>query len=184
MSSADLLIYSGTKLAMEQWLDARGLGTSFQITDPEDPNFGEWRYAHTDTQNSNFLYWVHPTGKLYQTYDLDNSDPENPVLTVSYFTGFYGILRFFDPAQFEATLAQWIRTNMASVPDAGNGFSGVGADGVFLVDVSDIQAHLDSIGAPGHEWLGTGIYSDPNFWYLSPVMIGDQRNSTACYMKA
>jgi hypothetical protein len=43
----DLILHAGTKFALHQWLDARGLGVNVQDTDAISPTFGEWSYTHT-----------------------------------------------------------------------------------------------------------------------------------------
>jgi len=165
----DLVIRADTKLAIEQWLERRGLGTLTQDTDPESPTFGDYIYSHNAAADQYFMYWRHPSGKLEATRDA--SDPENPVVT--YFSGFYGILTFPDKDTFELALADWLRNNTAvSVLES---FNGIGGEGVTVLDHSDLTAHLENIGVPGHEILGESIFSNPTFWWASPVMLGDQR---------
>lgn len=173
MSQVDLIIHAGTKLALEQWLQARGLGVSFQDTDPTSPTFGDWFYTHTDRANSSFLWWKEPSGKMTATRTVDNTDPENPIITETFFNGFYGHLQYHDQAHFEATLAPWFRTSTAtSILD---GFNGIGGEGITLVNPDDVTAHHESIVSPMNRHQGNGIFSDPQFWYLTPVMIGDER---------
>ena len=160
----DLVVQSGTKLALEQWLDARGLGDSTQDTDATSPTFGQWFYQHTDP-NSTFIWWRHPSGKLEATFD--NTDPENPVVT--FFQGFYGILRFRETISIEA----WVRTNTAvAILDS---FPAYGGEGIAIVTPEKVNDHLDTIGMPRHEFAGGCEWSDPRVWWASPVMIGDQR---------
>lgn len=163
----DLMIHAGTKLALWQWLELRELGTVTQDTDPFSPTFGQWFYHHTN-RNSGLIWWRHPSGKLESTFDY--LDPEN--ISITYFNGFYGILRY-EQIAFESELAPWLRNNTAiSILDS---FNGIGGQGITLVDHSDVQEHLDAIGMPGHEWQGSGIYSNPSFWFLSPIMVNDER---------
>lgn len=154
----DLVIHAGTKFALEQWLDARGLGDNVQDTDATSPTFGQYVYSHTHPA-STFIYWRHPSGKLEAT-------------SSTFFTGFYGILRFLTVEDMEATIAPWVRTSTAtSILDS---FNGIGGEGVTLIAPEDVNAHCDTIGVPRHEFLGGMEWSDPRVWYLSPVMIGDQ----------
>jgi hypothetical protein len=108
-----------------------------------------------------FIYWRHPAGMLEKT-----------AAPVTYYSGFFGILRFEGdtiPAAFES----WVRNNTAvSVLE---GFTGYGGEGITLLSPEDINAHLDSIGMPRHEFVGGCVWSDPAIWWLSPVMIGDER---------
>lgn len=172
MSHADLLVQAGTRLAVHQWLQARGLGVVAQDTDPTSPTFGEWLYRHTDPE-SGFIWWRHPSGKLESTYSVDDSDPENPVYTITYYTGFFGMLRFKTQEILEDRIGDWVRDNTAiSILE---GFNGVGGEGITIITPGDVATHLASIGAPGHEWLGPGIWSDPTLWWASPVMTGDLR---------
>jgi hypothetical protein len=152
----DLVVHAGTKFALEQWLAARGLGNQIQDTEPTSPTFGQWFYSHT--YPGHFIWWRHPEGKLAATAN-------------TVYSGFYGILRFADtmPASFET----WVRNNTAvSVLE---GFSGYGGEGITLLSPEDINAHLDNIGMPRHEFVGGCEWSDPAIWWLSPVMIGDER---------
>ena len=165
----DIVINAGNKFALEQWLDARGLGDSYQDTDANSPTFGDWFYTHTD-KTSTFLWWNEPSGKLPAS--IDNTDPENPVTT--FFNGFYSCLRFKTVEDMEATdVATWTRNSTAtSIVD---GFNGVGGEGVTLISPEDIEAHLDGIGATSWGILGGMQWSNPEVWYLSPVMTGDER---------
>lgn len=166
----DLVIHAGTKFALEQWLAARSLGTQTQNTDPESPQFGEWTYAHTAP--GAFIYWRHPSGKLEKTRTVDNTDPENPVTTITYYAGFFGVLRFPDVETMEQLLAPWVRNNTAtSIID---GFNGIGGEGVTLIAPEEVNAKMDAIGVPRHEFLGGCVWSDPRVWYLSPVMVDDE----------
>lgn len=152
----DLVVHAGTKFALEQWLAARGLGVHTQDTNPASPTFGEWSYGHT--AQGHFIWWRHPSGKLEAT-------------PTTFYSGFYGILRFVDsmPSDFE----EWVRNNTAvSVLE---GFSGYGGEGITLLSPEDVNAHLDSINMPRHEFVGGCTWSDPAIWWLSPVMIGDRR---------
>jgi hypothetical protein len=170
----DLIIHAGTKLALEQWLQARGLGISFQDTEPTSPTFGQWFYTHTDNA-SRFVWWRGESGKLEETRTVDNSDPENPIITDTYFQGFYGILRFHDSADFETRLAPWFRTRTA-FSNLGV-FQGIGGEGITLLEPDQVLNHLAGINVPGHmiQNDGSAVFSNPRFWYLSPVMIGDIR---------
>jgi hypothetical protein len=162
----DIALHAGTKFALEQWLDARGLGDNVQDTDPASPTFGQYFYTHTAP--GTFIYWRHPSGKLEKTNDV--SDPENPVIT--YYNGFYAILRFPDVETMEALLAPWVRNNTAT--SILEGFNGVGGEGITLIAPEEINAKMAEIGLPGHEILGGMSWSDPRVWYLSPVMTGDE----------
>jgi len=156
----DLVIHAGTKLALEQWLDARGLGESYQDVDPESLTFGQWFYRHTHPQ-STFIWWRHPSGKL----ESNNAG--------AFFSGFYGILRFLTVADMEATIATWVRNNTAvSILES---FDGYGGEGVTIISPEQLNAHCDAINIPRHEILGGCHWSDPRIWYLSPVMTGDTR---------
>lgn len=170
----DLFIHAPTKFALEQWLDARGLGVSFQDTDPESPTFGQWFYRHTDAL-SGFDYWRGGSGKLEATRTVDDTDPENPVITDTYYNGFYALLRFVTVEHFEATIAPWCRNNTAvSILD---GFNGIGGEGITIVDPEEVEAHLESIGVPSHTMQNSGnvSLSNPQLWFLTPVMTGDER---------
>jgi hypothetical protein len=162
----DIILHAGTKFALEQWLDARGLGDNVQDTDPASPTFGEYSYTHTAP--GTFIYWRHPSGRLEKTNDV--SDPENPVVT--YYNGFYAILRFPDVETMEALLAPWVRNNTAT--SILEGFNGVGGEGVTLIAPEEVNAKMAEIGMPGHEILVGMSWSDPRVWYLSPVMTGDE----------
>lgn len=156
----DLVVHAGTKLALEQWLHARGLGISSQDAGPESPTFGQWFYNHT-SPTSTFIWWRHPSGKL----ESDNAG--------NFFQGFYGILRFVNNEAFEAVVAPWIRTNTAfALLDS---FPAYGGEGVSVVTPDKVNDHLDAIGMPRHEFAGGCEWSDPRVWWASPVMIGDQR---------
>jgi hypothetical protein len=193
----DLFLHAGTKFALEQWLDARGLGDSFQDTDATSPTFGDWFYRHTD-DSSTFIWWRHPSGKLEVTAPV--IDGEGNVTTPgTTFTGFYGILRFqtFEDMdsreRFEmvedtdedsptfgemvpvskGTVGDWVRNNTAvSVLES---FAGYGGEGITIIAPEDVQAYLEAQGLPGHEFLGGMGWSDPRVWFLGPVMIGDVR---------
>ena len=158
----DLVIHAGTKFALHQWLQARGLGQNVQDTDATSPTFGDWFYTHTDPA-STFIYWRHPSGKLEATFTA--GDP--PVTT--FFAGFYGIIRFLDGISIEG----WVRNSTAvSILDS---FPGVGGEGVTVVTPEKVNEHCDTIGVPRHEILGGMDWSDPRVWWASNVMIGDLR---------
>lgn len=165
----DLCLHAGTKFALEQWLAARNLGTLTQDVDPASPTFGQWFYAHTAP--GAFIWWRHPSGLLEKTKTVDNSDPENPVTTITYYAGFFGILRM--PIEdMESLVAPWVRTSAAtSIID---GFNGIGGEGVTLIAPEEVNAKMDAIGTPRHEILGGMSWSDPRVWYLSPVMTNDE----------
>jgi hypothetical protein len=151
----DLVVHAGTKLALEQWLQARGLGESYQDVEPESPTFGEWFYRHTDP-DSTFIWWRHPVGKMEAT-------------PTTFFQGFYGILRFRETISIEG----WVRNNTAlSILD---GFTGYGGEGITVVTPDKVNDHLDAQGIPRHEFAGGMEWSDPRVWWASPVMIGDLR---------
>ena len=172
MNRIDLLIQAGTKLALWQWLQARGLGVLIQDTDPLSPTFGDYSYIHTDP-DSQWLWWNEPSGKVVATRSVDNTDPDNPIVTQTYFNGFYGCLRYKSADAMEAGIGDWVQNSTAiSILE---GFSGIGGEGITIVNPEDVEAHLESIGAPSWSWLGTGLWSDPRLWYLSPVMTGDER---------
>lgn len=167
--SVDLIIHAGTKFALHQWLDARGLGSNVQDTDPESPTFGEYTYTH---EVGTFYYWNHPSGKVPATYD--DSDPENVVTTDK--PGFYARLSFPSFEDMPATLTDWVANNTAvSVLD---GIAGVGGEGVTILEPEQLYAAVEAIGAP--VWgglLGVGnTWSDPRLWAFSNVMTGDQRD--------
>lgn len=169
--SVDLFIHSGTKFALEQWLDARQLGDNVQDTDATSPTFGQYFYTHT-YPGSTFYYWNHPDGKIPATYDA--TDPENVITT--FYSGFYARLSFPSVDAMPASLTDWVANSTAtSILD---GFNGVGGEGVTIVNPEDIYAHIESIGAPA--WgglLGVGNqWSDPALWAFSNVMTGDQRD--------
>ena len=165
----DLFLHAGTKFALEQWLDARGVGDSYQDTDAESPTFGDWFYRHTD-QNSTFIWWRHPSGKLESS--IDATDPENPV--TSFFNGFYGILRFRSFDDMNTQIGDWVRTSTAvSILES---FAGYGGEGITIIAPEDVQAHLDAEGIPGHEFLGGMAWTDPRVWFLGPVMTGAVRD--------
>jgi len=167
----DLFIHAGTKFALEQWLDARGLGGNVQDTDATSPTFGDYFYTHTD-RNSTFIYWRHPSGKLEATAPVidGNGDVTTPA---TFFNGFYGILRFKDFDAMNDQIGAWVRNNTAvSVLE---GFAGYGGEGITIIAPEDVQAHLDAEGIPGHEFLGGMGWSDPRVWFLGPVMTGDVR---------
>lgn len=166
--SVDLFVHAGTKFALHQWLDARGLGLNVQDTDPNSPTFGDYFYRH---DNGQFHYWQHPIGKIPAS--IDNTDPENPVTTL--LSGFYARLSFPSFDAMPATLTDWVANNTAvSVLET---FKGVGGEGVTIVNPEDVYAHVDAIGAP--RWgglLGVGNqWSDPRLWAFSNVRTGDTR---------
>ncbi len=171
-TSVDLIVQAPTKATIEQWLAARGLGTYVQDTDPSSPTFGDFIYTHTDPDTA-FLYWRHPDGLMEQTYSEDLTDPDIPVVTITYYPGFWSTLRFYGNDVFVASdTYTWMNTFAA--PVSVHGFSGLGGDGVFLPNTSEIQAHLESIARPSHHMQATDFaYTDPSK-ALFPVMIGDQ----------
>lgn len=167
--SIDILIHAGTKLALEQWLDARDLGNLVQDVDPLSPTFGQWFYTHTDP-GSQFYYWNHPSGVV--TKSIDNTDPDNPV-AVQY-AGFYALLKIADT--IPANLKDWVENNTAvSVLD---GVSGVGGEGVTLIDPEDLRQQIVANGAPLWDGLmGVGNqWSDPQLWAFSNIMTDDVRD--------
>ena len=180
--SIDLILHAGTKFALHQWLDARDLGDNVQDTDPESPTFGEYQYTH---RVGTFLWWNHPSGVV--TKSIDNTDPENPVVTN--FAGFFALLRLDEipengepeldeegnPIPQKTKLRNWVETSTAvSVLD---GVAGVGGEGVTILDPEDLRATVQAGGAP--LWGGVlGVannWSDPRLWAFSNVMTGDQR---------
>ena len=165
--SIDLIIQSGTKFALHQWLSARSLGDNTQDTDAQSPTFGEWFYKHT-YPDSTFYYWNHPSGIVPETWDDLNPGSE------TYFTGFFARLSFIDWDSMPQTLKDWMANNTGVVTSP---FNGRGGEGVSIFNPEDIYNHLESIGAP--KWGGLdGVenqWSDPELWALSNVMIGDQR---------
>ena len=167
----DLFLHAGTKFALEQWLDARGLGDSFQDVDAESPTFGDWFYTHTDP-NSTFIWWRHPSGRLESTAPVFDVD-DNVTTPGTDFTGFYGILRFRTFDDLDSQIGAWVRTSTAvSVLES---FAGYGGEGITIIAPEDVQAHLDAEGIPGHEFLGGMQWTDPRVWFLGPVMEGDER---------
>jgi len=167
----DLFIHCGTKFALDQWLDARGLGENLQDTDATSPTFGDYFYTHTD-RDSTFIYWRHPSGKLESTAAVIDGDG-NVTTEVTFFNGFYGILRFKTFDAMNDQIGTWVRNNTAvSVLE---GFAGYGGEGITIVAPEDVQAHLDAEGIPSHEFLGGMQWSDPRVWFLGPVMTGDVR---------
>lgn len=167
--SIDILCHAGTKFALHQWLDARGLGDNVQDTDATSPTFGQWFYTHTH-DGSEFYYWNHPSGVV--TKSIDNTDPENAV--IANYAGFYALLKISDT--IPANLKNWVETNTAvSVLD---GVAGVGGEGVTLIDPEDLRAQLVANGAPLWDGL-LGVsnqWSDPRLWAFSNVMIDDERD--------
>src|SRR6056297_208117 len=166
--SIDLIIHAGTKFALHQWLDARGLGVNVQNTDPNSPDFGEYTYTHTAP--GAFLYWNHPSGVV--TKSIDNTDPENPVPTN--FAGFYALLKF--PDSIPADLQTWVSSFTAvSILD---GIEGVGGEGITIVNPEDLRSAV--VAGGGSLWdgiLGVGNqWSDPRLWAFQNVMTGDQRD--------
>ncbi len=157
----DLIIHAGTKLALEQWLDARGLGDLVQDTEPTSPTFGDYVY-HPNLEKCLFYYWRHPSGKLEAT------GGETPTL----FSGFYATLSFRGQGIPEE-LQTWAESSTAvSILD---GFNGVGGEGVTFVNPEDVNAHCESIGVPGHILAGGMLWSDPALWAFASVMIDDER---------
>jgi len=166
----DIIVHSGNKFALEQWLDARNLGDNVQDVDPLSPTFGDYFYTHRVGQ---FYYWNHPSGVVTKSITIDNTDPEDPISTVVTYTGFYALLRFENT--IPTNLKAWTETSTAvSVLD---GVAGVGGEGVTMLDPEDLRTQLVSAGVP--LWDGmVGIpnqWSDPQLWAFSNIMIGDQR---------
>jgi len=166
--SIDLLIHAGTKFALHQWLDARGLGVNVQNTDPNSPDFGKYTYTHTAP--GAFLWWNEPSGVV--TKSIDNTDPENPVATN--FAGFYALLKF--PDSIPTDLRTWVETSTAvSILD---GIEGVGGEGITIVNPEDLRSAV--VAGGGSLWdgiLGVGNqWSDPALWPFQNVMTGDQRD--------
>ena len=166
--SIDLLIHAGTKDALYRWLDRMELGEYVQITDANDPNFGDWVYTHDET--SVFLWWNHPSGVV--TKSIDNTDPESPVVTN--YSGFYALLKF--PESIPSALRTWVETSTAaSILD---GIEGVGGEGITIVNPEDLRSAV--VAGGGSLWdgiLGVGNqWSDPALWAFQNVMTGDQRD--------
>lgn len=162
----DLIIQAGTKFALEQWLDARGLGDSFQDTDATSPTFGDWFYTHNVGQ---FHWWNHPSGVVPKSFD--NTDPLNPIVTN--FAGFYGRLSL---EEIPAQLQTWVETSTAvSVLD---GVAGVGGEGITIVDPEELREAV--VAGGGTLWDGLlGVanqWSNPALWAFQNVMTGDQRD--------
>ena len=175
--SIDLILHAGTKFALHQWLDARGLGDNVQDTDPNSPTFGDYEYTHT--AEGSFYYWNHPSG------------------VVTNYAGFYALLRFPDADSLTApryktitevvdevevevvdelpSLSDWVstRTAVAVLDD----IAGVGGEGITILDPEDLRAAV--VAGGGALWgglLGVGHqWSDPRLWAFSNVMTGDQR---------
>jgi len=158
--SIDLIIQSGTKEALYQWLAARGLG---DYTQNEQ---GDWVYTHSV---GNFVFWNHPSGKV--TSSIDNTDPENPVVTQ--FSGFYGRLSL---TEIPAALKTWVETSTATA--VLESFSGVGGEGIVILNPEDLYDYLSANNLP--IWGGllgvSNQWSDPALWAFQNVMTGDQRD--------
>ena len=105
--SVDLIVQSGTKFALHQWLDARGLGDNVQDTDATSPTFGEYTYTHTAP--GSFHYWNHPSGKVPKTYDA--TDPEN--VTTTDYAGFFARLSFPAFEDMPQSLTDWVANSTA-----------------------------------------------------------------------
>lgn len=162
----DLIIHAGTKLALEQWLAARGLGTLTQDTNPASPTFGQYFYGHTAP--GMWHWWRHPDGKVMKTAPVYSG--QTLVTPAVMFTGYFGMLNFPGPA---IPIEDWIRNNTAvSVLDT---FTGYGGEGITILNPDDISAHLISIGQPDHTMVNGVRWSDPNMWWLGPVMVGTER---------
>lgn len=182
--SIDLIIQSGTKFALEQWLDARGLGDNVQDTDATSPTFGQYKYTHT--AEGSFYYWNHPSGKVQK-----NS-------AGALYAGFYARLSFPDASSLTApryetqtsvvdgetittvveipSLSDWVGANTAvAVLD---GVAGVGGAGIVILDPEDLRQQIIANGAPMWDGLiGVGNeWSDPALWAFSNVMTGDERD--------
>ena len=164
--SIDLLVHAGTKFALHQWLDARNLGSNVQDTDPGSPTFGEYQYTH---EVGLFHYWNHPSGIVPLV--VDNTDPENPVVTNR--SGFYAMLKL--PDAIPTDLKTWVETSTAvSVLE---GIEGVGGEGVTILNPEDLYAAVRGAGLP--VWGGllgvSNQWSDPALWAFQNTMTGDQR---------
>jgi len=169
--SIDLLIQSGTKLAIEDWLKARGLMVrdTYTTTDIETleetiTGYSEWRLA----PGVQFHWWNHPDGKI--TSSIDNTDPENPVVTQ--FSGFYGRLSL---DSIPSALKTWVETSTATA--VLESFNGVGGEGIVILNPEDVYGYLTTNSLP--IWGGLlGVanqWSDPALWAFQNVMTGDQR---------
>jgi len=169
--SIDLLIQSGTKLAIEQWMQARGLMVrdTYTTTDPETleetiTGYSDWRMA-TGVQ---FHWWNSPSGKI--TSSIDNTDPDNPVVTQ--FSGFYGRLSL---DSIPAPLKTWVETSTATA--VLESFSGVGGEGIVILNPEDVYGYLQANNLP--VWGGllgvSNQWSDPALWAFQNVMTGDTR---------
>jgi hypothetical protein len=144
--SADLIIQSGTKLALHQWLVARGFGTL-------GPAPG-YDYTHTDT-GSSWHWWNHPNG------------------SVPGYSGFFGLLKINDG--IPAGLQTWASTNSAVVSVQGlPGVGGEGIvifdpEDLRAALVTAVAPIWDGLLGVSNQW------SDPALWAFSAVMTGDQR---------
>jgi len=164
--SIDLILHAGTKFALEQWLDARGLGQNVQDTDANSPTFGDYTYTH---QVGQWHWWNHPSGIVPKS--VDNTDPENPVVTP--FAGFYGRLSFAD--EIPAALRTWVENNTGvAIVET---FNGVGGEGITILNPEDLYAYIEANSLPRWDGLvGVGNqWSDPSLWAFQNTMTGDQR---------
>lgn len=159
--SVDLFVQSGTKFALEQWLDARGLGSNVQDTDPESPIFGQYFYTHTAP--GTFYYWNHPDGKI-------------PAVGGGSLAGFYARLSFPSSGDMPSTLTEWV-TNSTAVAVLET-FNGVGGEGIVIVNPEGIYDYCEANDLPA--WGGLlGVanqWSDPRLWAFENVMAGDMRD--------
>jgi len=164
--SIDLIVHAGTKFALHQWLDARGLGSNVQDTDPASPTFGEYTYTHE--ADGSFYYWNHPSGVVAK-----DSAP-------TVYAGFYARLSF--PDAIPTDLKSWVETSTAvSVLD---GIAGVGGEGITILEPEELYSVLETAGVPIWDGL-LGVsnqWSNPDLWAFSNVMTGDQRDfgGTTC----
>lgn len=159
--SVDLIVQAGTKFALHQWLDARGLGDNVQDTDATSPTFGEYFYTHT-YPGSTFHYWNHPSGVV-------------PKTDTTSFGGFFARLSFPSVEDMPASLTDWVANNTAVA--ILEGLNGVGGEGIVILNPEDLYAYLDANDLP--KWGGllgvANVWSDPALWAFSNVMTGDQR---------
>jgi len=169
--SVDLIIQSGTKLAIKDWLKARDLMVrdTYTTTDIETgeetiTGYSDWRLA----PGVQFHWWNHPSGKI--TSSIDSTDPENPVVTQ--FSGFYGRLSL---DSIPPALKTWVETSTATA--VLEGFSGVGGEGIVILNPEDVYGYLRANNLP--VWGGllgvSNQWSNPSLWAFQNVMTGDTR---------
>jgi len=130
--SIDLLIQSGTKLAIEDWLKARGLMVrdTYTTTDPETleetiTGYSDWRMA----PGVQFHWWNHPDGKVPST--------------TGFLAGFYGRLSL---DSIPAPLKTWVETSTATA--VLESFSGVGGEGIVILNPEDVYDYLQANDLP------------------------------------